>query len=79
MTDIEPTRAAITSIVSAAAGTWYSYTGYYLANFTLSAANTAFQHAAWTIAILAGLVSIINGVRQWKIKRKNVKNENRIF
>jgi hypothetical protein len=29
---------------------------------TLSEANTAFQHAAWTIAILAGVVSIINGI-----------------
>lgn len=70
MTDIEPTRAALTSIFSAAAGTWYNYTGVYFASISLSAANTAFQHAAWTVAILAGIVSIVNGIKQWHLKRK---------
>jgi hypothetical protein len=71
MDNIEPTKAAITSIVSAGAGTWYNYK--FFALFTLSTANTAFQHAAWTIAILAGIVSIINGVRQWHFKKKRKK------
>jgi hypothetical protein len=70
---IDPAKSAITAILSAAAGTWYNYTSIYLAAFTLDSANTAFQHAAWTVAILAGLVSIINGVRQWCVKRKNTK------
>ena len=68
MTNIEPTKAAITSIFSAAAGTWYNYNVF--AVFTLNTVNTAFQHAAWTVAILAGIVSIINGVRSWKKKDK---------
>lgn len=71
MADIEPHKAALTSLLSAGAGTWYNYNVF--AVFTLSTANTAFQHAAWTIAILAGIVSIINGVRQWKTKRKTAK------
>jgi len=27
--------------------------------------NTCFQHVAWTVAILAGIVSIANGIRSW--------------
>ena len=53
--DIDPAKSAIASIVSAITGTM-------MADLTLINANTAFQHAAWTVAILAGIVSIINGV-----------------
>lgn len=53
--EIDPAKSAIASIFSALTGT-------VMAEVTLTATNTAFQHAAWTVAIIAGLVSIINGV-----------------
>lgn len=71
--NIDPAKSAIASILSAVAGTWYNYWSFYLAAFTLDKVNTAFQHLAWTIAILAGIVSIINGISHWK-KKKNEAN-----
>ena len=53
--DIDPAKSAIASIVSAMTGT-------VMADATLIGANIAFQHAAWTVAIIAGIVSIVNGV-----------------
>jgi hypothetical protein len=73
--NIDPAKSAIASILSAVAGTWYNYCTVYISSFTLAAANTAFQHAAWTVAILAGIVSIVNGCRQWKRENKNKKDE----
>lgn len=66
--NIDPAKSALASILSAVAGTWYNYCTVYFSTITLAGANTAFQHAAWTVAILAGIVSVINGVRQWKRK-----------
>lgn len=53
--EIDPAKSAIASILSAMTGT-------IMADITITAANTAFQHAAWTVAIIAGIVSIINGI-----------------
>lgn len=53
--DIDPAKSAIASIISAITGT-------VMTEVTLTEANTAFQHAAWAVAIIAGLVSIINGI-----------------
>ncbi len=53
--EIDPAKSAIASIFSALTGT-------VMAEITVTAANTAFQHAAWTVAIIAGIVSIINGI-----------------
>ena len=69
--NIDPMKSAVTSVVSAFAGTTFGYINLIFANITLSTANTAFQHMAWTTAILAGVVSIVNGVRKWK--RSNAK------
>ena len=69
--NIDPVKSAITSITSVIAGSTYNYCNITLVNISLSAANTAFQHLAWTVAILAGIVSVINGVRQWITKQKN--------
>jgi hypothetical protein len=72
--EIDPLKSAITSIVSAGFGTFTNYCAVFFAPFgfiSIASANTAFQHAAWTVAILAGIVSVINGVRQWKTKPKN--------
>ena len=68
--NIDPAKSAVAALLSAGAGTWYNYCNSYLLVFSLDHANTAFQHAAWTVAILAGLVSIINGVKTW-VKKKN--------
>lgn len=68
--NIDPLKSAAASIGSAAAG---SFTKYYcfapIGFFSLETANTFFQHAAWSVAIIAGIVSIINGVRTWKKKK----------
>ena len=71
--NISPFKSAITAIGSAIAGTTAEQIDQ-VQNIT--AANTAFQHAAWTIAIVAGLVSVVNGIivicdkyRKWKAKR----------
>lgn len=68
--EIDPAKSAIASIVSAMTGT-------VMAEVTLTATNTAFQHAAWTVAIIAGLVSIINGIIKicdWVKKRIDKPN-----
>jgi len=70
--NIEDYKAAIMALASASVGTMYNFYPDYLLNFSLAQANTAFQHLAWTVAILAGIVSIINGVRQWKFKKHKV-------
>jgi hypothetical protein len=35
---------------------------------------TAFQHAAWTVGIIAGVVGIINGIDSIRVRRKKVDN-----
>mgnify|MGYP006961791789 CR=1 FL=1 len=74
--NIDPVKSAITSIFSAVIGSWYNYFGFCITSMSLSTANTAFQHAAWTVAITAGIVTIINGVRQWKHKPKKDESKN---
>ena len=71
--NISPFKSAITAIGSAIAGTTAEQIDHVQ---NLTAANTAFQHAAWTIAIFAGLVSVVNGIimicekyRKWQNKR----------
>lgn len=76
--NIDPLKSALTSIASACVGTITKYFAFMpIGYFTLETANTCFQHAAWTIAILAGIVSIINGVRQWHFKRKSTNETNK--
>lgn len=69
--DIDPIKSAIASIGSAVVGS-------VAADITLVDANTAFQHAAWTVAILAGIVSIINGVIKIMEYFKNKGNKNAV-
>jgi uncharacterized membrane protein YjfL (UPF0719 family) len=71
--NIDPLKSAVTSVVSAFAGTTLGYINLVFANISLSSANTAFQHLAWTTAILAGMVSVINGVRQWRKPKSKEK------
>lgn len=75
ITNIDPIKSAITSMASAAAGTISKYFAFLQISFiSLEAVNTLFQHLAWTVAIFAGIVSIVNGVRGW-FKRKKETNE----
>ena len=61
ISQIEPSRAGIASIFAAVTGQFST-----LANTeNLDLTNTAMQHAAWLVAILAGVVSIVNGCRRW--------------
>ena len=71
--EIDPMKSAVTSILSAGFGTFTKYCTAFapLSFISLQTANTFFQHLAWTVAICAGIVSVINGVRQWKFKRKS--------
>ncbi len=63
--NINSSRAGLTSVGAAFTGEVST-----LLNLTnLEMVNTAFQHLAWIIAIIAGLVSIINGTRKWFIKK----------
>lgn len=59
--NIDPLRSAVVSILSAAAGTTYNHAPEIIANVTVQSANTAFQHLAWLVAILAGSISAWNG------------------
>lgn len=61
------TKAAIVSIISAIFGEIYHFLPL---NITIESANIFFQHFAWTIAILAGIVSIVNGTKKWFCKDK---------
>lgn len=66
--NIKPTHASIASISAAVSGEVTNLLS------TVSVVDTAFQHCAWFVAILAGVVSIVNGVRTWFKKRpKNYK------
>lgn len=67
--NIDPIKSAGTALLSAAAGTLSKYC-FFTPAFILDHVNTAFQHAAWTIAIIAGIVSIANGVKNWKIFKR---------
>jgi hypothetical protein len=61
LTNIDPSKASMTSIISALTGQITAL----INPSALEMVNTGFQHLAWIIAIIAGLVSIINGTRKW--------------
>lgn len=66
MQNIDPVKSLITAISSAATGTLLN--AFPLALVTVAQVGIILQYGAWIIAILAGLVSIINGVRKWFCK-----------
>lgn len=72
--NISPIKSFLASILAAVTGTTFEY----ISDITLDATNIAFQHCAWTIAILAGLVSAVNGIlsaiEKYRVL-KNSKNE----
>ena len=58
-------KSAIASISAATIGELASVFPLYITGKNLEIVNTAFQHAAWVVAILAGIVSVVNGTRKW--------------
>lgn len=69
--NIESTRAFLASLGFAVYGEVLNY--YPL--ITLDSANTFFQHLVWVIAILAGIVSIVNGVKKWFVKEPKINKK----
>lgn len=67
MQNIDPVKSLITAISSAATGTLLNT--FPLALVTISQVGIILQYTAWLIAILAGMVSIINGIRKWFCKK----------
>ena len=66
---INEIKSAAVSLCAATFGQISPEISGYLTNPNLEMVNTALQHAAWLVAIIAGLVSIVNGTRRWFIKR----------
>jgi len=65
-------RTALTSVAGAITGQIAAE------NASLNSVNTAFQHAAWTVAILAGLMTVINlffPLRSFYLRYKRKHNE----
>ena len=72
--NISPFKAAFTAISSAIAGTTAEQIEQ---NYDLVNVNVAFQHAAWTIAIIAGLISTVNGIIMLRERYKKWKHKNK--
>ena len=72
--NINPIKSAITSLVTVAVGTFSNLN--FVFPFSLEIVNTVFQQVAWFVAITAGIVSIVNGTKAWKIlNRKSNKKK----
>ena len=66
--EISSIKSAIVSITSAITGTAINQVDNLMdSGLTI---DNILQRGAWTIAILAGMVAVVNGVRKWK-KPKN--------
>ena len=68
--NIRSGMAAIVSITSAGMGTAMEFI---VINITSIELNTYLEQGAWVVAIMAGIVSVINGTRNWF--RKNGKRK----
>ncbi|MFZ4463775.1 MAG: hypothetical protein ACOYN5_07995 [Bacteroidales bacterium] len=68
-------KAACVSIGAAITGQFTQEVSNIMFIPSLQAVNTAFQHAAWVVAIIAGLVSIINGTKNWYRTKKRRHHE----
>jgi hypothetical protein len=73
--NIDPFKSFFTSVISVTLGTSYNTCQINLSKIPLETANTAFQHLAWTVAIIAGIIAIINGIIKIKNSSKPVKDD----
>lgn len=71
--NIDPFKSAATSLVSVIAGTFSNVC--FFTPSPLEVINTVFQHAAWIVAIVAGLVSIVNGTKTWRILNRKKQQQ----
>jgi hypothetical protein len=72
---LDGSKAAVVSISAAITGQFTQDVQGLLSVPSLEIANIAFQHAAWIVAIVAGLVSIINGTKNWYRTKKRRNHE----
>lgn len=79
ISNIDPAKSAIASILSAIIGSISKYlTSVEVPTFIgMITVDTALQRLAWTIAILAGAVAVVNGTKNWFKNNKNNKNDAR--
>lgn len=67
LNDIDPIKSAVAAIFSAAFGTITEHINLSFLGFLT--VDDILQRLAWTFAILAAAVSIVNGTKNW-VKRK---------
>jgi len=68
MTDVDPIKSAVASIAAALTGSMSNFISNIMG--ATNDVDTALQRLAWTVAIIAGFVSIINSIRKWCKKDK---------
>ena len=71
VSNINDVRAAAASIGAVLFGEFHNLVMF----VPLESINTALQHAAWIVAIIAGIVSIVNGCRKWFVSDKHTIEE----
>ena len=71
VSNINDVRAAAASMGAVLFGEFHNLVMF----VPLESINTALQHAAWIVAIIAGIVSIVNGCRKWFVRDKSVIEE----
>lgn len=77
---IDHAKAAVISLVSAAIGSFENMFQFEIANLTNQPVSThPLQDLAWFVAIIAGIVSIVNGIDKFirNRKQKVVNRKNR--
>lgn len=75
ISNIEPLKAAIVSILSAIVGTINKLMLNLGITLRLITVDIVLQRLACTVAILAGIVAIVNGIKGWFKKVKEIKDE----
>lgn len=69
---LKTTVAALISLISVSFGQWITDIGMMLpGGFCQDTFDRVLQELAWIIAILAGTISVVNGIVSWFKKRKN--------
>lgn len=74
LSQLDTTKSAITSLLSATIGTVSNYLTIPSLMGILTV-DVALQRLAWTVAVLAGLVAIVNGTKSWLVKKVKTKKE----
>ena len=71
---LKTTVAALISLISVSFGQWIADMGMMLpGGFCQDTFDRVLQELAWIIAILAGTISVINGIVSW-FKKRNKKH-----